>query len=176
VHAPPLSSDEATRLREERRSLGEDLVYVRSHVPSADSFPSVAAISELHDVPVKRGNIEEEVRSGELTPLKANTAEVFAAARALLSLTEEMIALIDEIQGTGEAWPLELRKRCGQASFVSERSALEALFDELNALVDARAQFLKFPIRFPNEAFRRRHHLSDNMERRLELGSDPNPS
>jgi len=152
VHAPPLSSDEATRLREARRSLGEDLVYARSHVPSADSLPSVAVISELHDVLVKRGNIEEEVRSGELTPLKANTADVFAAARSLLSLTEEMISLTDEIQASGEAWPLELRKRCGQASFISERSALEALFDELSALVDARAQFLKFPIAFPNEA------------------------
>jgi hypothetical protein len=42
-HAPPLSSDEAGRLREARRRLGKDLVYVQARVPSADSFPSVAA-------------------------------------------------------------------------------------------------------------------------------------
>ena len=150
LHAPPLSSDEASRLREARRSLGKDLVYVTSRVPSPDSFPSVAAICDLHDVLVKRGSIEEEVRSGGLTPLKANTPEVFEAARALVALIEEMIALTNELQDVGESWPFELRKRCGHASFASERSALESLFEDLDALVEARAQFLKFPITFPD--------------------------
>lgn len=152
LHAPPLSSDEASRLREGRRALGQDLVYVSSRVPSADSFPSVATVCDLHDVLVKRGSIEEEVRSGELTPLKANTPEVFEAARALVGLIGEMIALIDELEDVGDSWPFELRKRCGHASFASERSALESLFGDLGALVEARAQFLKFPITFPSEA------------------------
>ena len=151
-HTPPLSSDEASRLREARRSLGEDLAYVTSRVPSADSFPSVAAICDLHDVLVERGSIEKDVRSGELTPLKANTREVFEAARALLAIIEEMIALTDELQDVGESWPFELRSRCGHASFTSERAALESLFEDLDALIDSRAQFLKFPIAFPNEA------------------------
>lgn len=152
LHAPPLSSDEASRLGEARRSLGKDLVYVTSRVPSADSFPSVAAICDLHDVLVKRGSIEEEVRSGQLTPLKANTPEVFEAARALVQLVEEMIALTEELQDVGEPWPFELRKRCGHASFASERSALESLFEDLDTLVEARAQFLKFPVIFPSKA------------------------
>ncbi len=152
LHAPPLSSDEASRLREVRRSLGEDLVYVTSRVPSADSFPSAAAICELHDVLVKRGSIEEEVRSGGLTPLKANTTEVLEAARALFAIIEEMIALTGELEDVGDSWPFELRKRCGHASFASERSALESLFEDLDALVEARAQFLKFPVVFPATA------------------------
>jgi very-short-patch-repair endonuclease len=152
LHAPPLSSDDSSRLREARRLLGKDLVYVTSRVPSAESFPSIATICALHDVLVKRGSIEDDVLSGELTPLKANTPEVFEAARALVGLIEEMIALTDELQDVGEPWPFELRKRCGQASFASERSALESLFEDLNALVQARAQFLKFPVAFPNEA------------------------
>lgn len=152
LHAPPLSSDEASRLREARRSLGKDLVYVTSSVPSAESLPSVATIGNLHDVLVKRGSIEDDVRTGELTPLKANTPEVFEAARALVGLIDEMIALTAELQDVGEPWPFELRKRCGQASFTSERSALESLFEDLDALVEARAQFLKFPVAFPNEA------------------------
>jgi very-short-patch-repair endonuclease len=152
MHAPPLASDEASRLREARRSLREDLVYVTSRVPSADSFPSVTAICDLHDVLVKRGSIEDEVRAGELAPLKANTPEVFEAARILVGIIEEMIALADELGEVGEPWPFELRKRCGHASFTSERSALESLFEDLDALIEARAQFLKFPIVFPNEA------------------------
>jgi very-short-patch-repair endonuclease len=152
MHAPPLSSDEASRLREARRSLGADLVYVASRVPAADSFPSVAAICDLHEVLVKRDSIEVEVRNGELPPLKANTLEVFEAVRALVGIIGEMIALTEELQEVGESWPFELRKRCGHASFASERSALESLFEDLDALIEARAQFLKFPIVFPNEA------------------------
>jgi len=152
LHSPPLSSDEASRLRDARRTLGKDLAYVTSRVPSADSFPSVAAICDLHDILVKRGSIEKEVRSGGLSPLKANTREVFEAARALLAIVEEMIALTDELQDVGESWPFELRSRCGHVSFASERAALESLFEDLDALIESRAQFLKFPIAFPNEA------------------------
>jgi len=151
VNAPPLSSDEATRLREARRVLGADLVYVTARVPSADSFPSVTAICELHDVLVKRSAIEGEVRAGELAPLKANTPDVFDAARTLVGIIGEMIALTDELQEVGAPWPFELRKKCGHASFASERSALESLFEDLDALIEARAQFLKFPIVFPAE-------------------------
>src|SRR5579871_1261134 len=151
-HAPPLSSDEASRLREARRSLRGDLVYVRSDVPSADSFPSITAVCELHDILVKRRSIEEDVRSGELLPLKVNTPEVFEAARALLTITEEMISLTGELQDTGETWPFELREKCVHASFASERAALESLFEDLDALVAARAEFLKFPVVFPDDA------------------------
>ena len=151
-HTPPLSSDEASRLREARRTIGEDLVYVLSRVPSADSFPSVSAICDLHDVLVKRESIEDEVRSGELMPLKANTPEVFKAARSLIVTIGEMIALIGELESVGDQWPFELRKKCVHASFSSERDALESLFTDIDALVKARAQFLKFPVTFPTEA------------------------
>ena len=84
-------------------SLGEDLVCVHSGVASADCFAAVSATCELHDVLVKRGSIDEEVRSGELGPVRANTAEAFEAVRTVLALTEEMIALTDELQEFGAA-------------------------------------------------------------------------
>ena len=151
-YAPPLSSDEASRLREARRSLGEDLVYVGHRAPSAESLPTVTAACDLHDVLVRKQSIEETLRSGGLAPLKAHTGEVLNAARALLSLIDDMLALTNEVEDVGEPWPLELRKKCGQASFTSERAALESLFADLDALIAARAQFLKFPVAFPAEA------------------------
>lgn len=148
-HAPPLSSDEAGRLREARRRLGKDLVYVQARVPSADSFPSVSNLGDLHDVLVKRENIEDEVRRGNLLPLKANTPEVLDATRKLLLLVDEMIGLFAELDEFGDGWPFELRVKCQQASFASERAALESLFGDLDALIHARAEFLKAPIVFP---------------------------
>lgn len=63
-----------------------------------------------------------------------------------------MLALIDELHDSGESWPFELRKRCGQASLASERLALESLFEDLDTVVEARAQFLTFPVVFPGDA------------------------
>lgn len=129
--------------------LGKDIVYVQASVPSADSFPSLSALGELHDVLVKRESIEDEVRRGDLLPLKANTPDVLEATRNLLVLTDEMIGLLAELEEFGDGWPLELRAKCRQASFSSERAARESLFDDLDALIDARAEFLKSPIVIP---------------------------
>jgi len=147
-HAPPLSSDESGRLRESRRRLGRDIVYVQARVPSAESFPSIPALGELHDVLVKRESIEDEVRRGDLLPLKATTPEVLEATRNLLLLIDEMIGVVAELEQFGGGWPLELRAKCRQASFASERSALESLFADLDTIIEARAEFLKTPVVF----------------------------
>src|SRR5260370_22409673 len=106
-------------------------------------------LGELQGVVVKRGTIEDEVRQGALQPLRANTSEVFSAARELLMLIEEMIGLTGEIEECGDAWPFELRRKCGHPSFSSERAALESLFGDLDVLVKARADFLKSLVVFP---------------------------
>ena len=148
-YAPPLSEDEAGRLREARRQLGRDIVYVKARVPSADDFPSDAVVNELHNVLVKRDSIQAEVNRGELLPLKANTSEVLAAARELLTVVEETLSVLADVEAFGETWPLDLRIRCRQNTFASERSALESLFTDVDSLIAARAEFLKRPVTFP---------------------------
>ena len=148
-HAPPLSSDEGGRLREARRRLGKDLLYVQARTPSPDSLPSVSTLGDLHEVLVKKDGIESEVRKGDLLPLRAQTPEVLDATRRLLLLTERMIGLSAELEELGSPWPFKLRTSCGQASFLSERAALESLFEDLDVLIQARAEFLKAPVVFP---------------------------
>jgi hypothetical protein len=150
-HSPPLSEDEVGRLREARRALGEDVVYVLSQVPSAENFPSAASIADLHNVLVKRDSIQAEIDRGELLPLKAGTPEVLSATRDLLTLVEETLSVLDELDALGESWPLDLRVRCRQASFNSECQALESLFADADILMVARAEFLKHPVEFPDQ-------------------------
>jgi very-short-patch-repair endonuclease len=153
-HAPPFSEDEAGRLCEARRSLSKDIIYVQARVPSADDFPSENAIVELHEVLVKRDSIQDEIDRGELLALKANTSEVLAAVRDLLTFVEETMGLLDDIEAVGEPWPLDLRLRCRQAAFASERNALESLFVDLDELVVARAEFLMRPVIFPEKGLK----------------------
>jgi len=61
-----------------------------------------------------RGNIENEVRRGDLLPLKGNTPEVLAATRKLLLLTDEMLGILTELEEFGDGWPFDLRAKCRQ--------------------------------------------------------------
>lgn len=148
-NAPPLSEEESGRLRQARCKLGVDLVYARSRVPSAEDLPSTTAVVELHEVLARMKNIDSEVTRGELLSLKAATPPVLEAARELLDRIEEAMSLVEELDTFEGGWPLEMRCKCRSPSFNSERKALESLFADLDALIEARAQFLKRPVVFP---------------------------
>lgn len=151
-HEPPLTQDEAGRLRECRRKLGADLVYAESHTPSADSLPGSSEVAELHNVLVQMKKLDGQVENGQLLPLKGFSQDVIHAARALFESVEEAKALVEELEIIDGGWPLELRLKCRLPSFVSEREALEALFDDIDLLVEARAEFLKRPVEISEEA------------------------
>jgi very-short-patch-repair endonuclease len=151
--APPFSENGGGRLREARRVLGKDIVYVDARVPSAEDFPSETIIAELHDVLVKKHSIQEEIDRGELLPLRGTSSEVLAAVRSLLTLIEETLEILTRLEEVGESWPFDLRSCCRQPSFAAERGALESLFKDLDALVRARAEFLVRPVSFPEDGF-----------------------
>jgi very-short-patch-repair endonuclease len=98
--------------------------------------------------------IEAEVERGDLLDLKATTAEVLISARDLLELVEEAKTLAEELESTDSGWPLDLRMKCRLPSFISERQALESLFPDIDALIRARAEFLKRPVEFPDAGLR----------------------
>lgn len=145
-NAPPVTATEVARVREARRRLGVDLPYVDARIPSSSTLLPAAAIEELHNVLVGIREIEEAEAKGGLLSLRATTPEVLDEARKLLSALETAIALAQELEQTGEVWTFELRKKCRQSDFASERKALEALFDEIEALIRARADFLIRPV------------------------------
>jgi very-short-patch-repair endonuclease len=152
-NAPPLDDSEAGRMREARRTLGTDITYVERKVPSAESFPSVSEISRLHDLLVEKKRIELELQGDGRFALNALTAQTLESVQQLLQSTDEAIALLMDIEDTGEEWPSSLRAKCQQAAFASERSALEELLKGLDELIEARAEFLKHPVSLSDEVF-----------------------
>jgi very-short-patch-repair endonuclease len=147
-HAPPLTEEEAGRLREARRRLGADLVYAHSRVPPVTELPTPAEVGALHELLARIREIEEEVAKGQVLPLTAATATVLEAARSLFGQVQETLALVETLEAA-DGWPVELRGKCRLPSFASERAALEALFSDLDTLIEARAAFLKRPVDFP---------------------------
>lgn len=152
AHRPPLSSAEAAQLREARRRLGKDLVYAEARIPSSSALLPAADVGHLHDVLVDMREIEAAEAKGGLLALRAATPAVLDDARKLLVQVEAAAKLAKELEETGEVWTAELRHKCGQPAYLSERQALEALFGEIDSLIAARAEFLKCPVEAPEAA------------------------
>jgi very-short-patch-repair endonuclease len=151
-NAPPIDAGLAAQTREARRRLGKDLKYALARVPaSANMLPS-EEVSLLHDALVSLRQIEAAETEGALLPLRAMTPDVLNDARQLLTQVSNARQLAAEIEETGEMWTRELRRKCGQATFASERAAFEALFTDIDKLIAARAGLLKMPVEVPEPA------------------------
>lgn len=146
VHAPPIDAALASQTREARRRLGKDLCYAFARIPSSANMLSAEQISQLHEALIALRVIDAAEADGSLLALRAMTPDVLEDARRLLNTVEVAWHLARELEESGEPWIRDLRKKCGQATFASERAAFEALFSDIDKLVAARAELLKAPI------------------------------
>ncbi len=151
-HAPPVAASEVAQAREARRRIGADLAYVNAKIPASATLLPAAEMEILHNVLVSIREMEETEARGGLLSLRASTPEVLAEVRKLLTAVEEAAALARELEQTGALWTFDLRRKCRQSDFDSERKALEALFDEMQALIEARANFLIRPVEVTPDA------------------------
>lgn len=152
AHAPALGAEQAAKLREARRALGKDLVYAQARTPSSAGLLPVAQLESLHRTMMDIRELEEAEARGSLLSLRASSLEVLQEARQFLEVLEQAQALARELEASREIWTEELRRRCLQPAFRSEREALEALAQEVQVLVKARAEFLKRPVEIADEA------------------------
>lgn len=151
-HAPPFDDEQGRLLRETRRRLGADLVYARARLPVSGALPAPAEIGRLHGLLQALGEIARDEASGALAPLRASGAEALAHARRLLAALEPALALLRALEESGHDWAFVLREKCRQAQFATERASLEALFAEMDALLQARAEFMQKPVEAGREA------------------------
>lgn len=151
-HAPPFGDEGAMQLRDARRRLGNDLVYCEARVPTPGALPAPAEVARLHGVLQSVRALERDEAAGRLLPLRAATPEVLAHARQLLGALDLVDQLVCELDGPGHDWAFTLRERCRRAEFATERRSFEALFPEMDTLLQARAEFMQRPVTAPREA------------------------
>jgi len=151
-HAPPFADEAGMRLRETRRKLGADLLYCQARIPSADALPAAAAIGQLHVALQTLRDIERDEAGGTLPALRAATPEVMQHAHLLLAALDAAIARVAALEESGHDWVFTLRDKLRRPQFATERASLEALFTEMDALLQARAEFMQKPVNAPREA------------------------
>jgi very-short-patch-repair endonuclease len=148
AHAAPLSEDEARALREARRRLGADLVYLDQPPPSPDALPGPDTLAPLHPALQRLRRIEGELARGALPALLGDPGE----ARALLAAVDAALEPAQALESAGQAWALALRRQLSEPGFEAERQALQSLLAEVPRLAAARGEFLQRPVDVPDAA------------------------
>jgi very-short-patch-repair endonuclease len=151
-HAPPLSALEAQTLKDARRRLGADLVYVGVRLPSSFELLPSEEVAKLHDALVGIREIDGAEADGQLLALRALTPEVLEEARQMLLAVELVLKTVQHLEELESPWVFELRAKCRRPDFASEQEALKALLTEVDELVQARAAFLQRPVALPAAA------------------------
>jgi very-short-patch-repair endonuclease len=168
-HGPPLDAAEAQALRDARRKLGNDLVYVSARLPSSYALLPPEAVGRLHDALVGITEIDEAEAHGKLRALLSLSPDVLEQARNMLVVMEEATVLVGELESLESPWVFELRRKCRRHDFVTEQEALKALFGEIEELTEARASFMQRPVALPSEALDNPKVL-EAVERAVETG------
>ncbi len=150
----PLDSDEELRLRDARRFLKSDIKYLGIKVPVTESLPSIEDIAKLHETLSKIKELNESESSGKLLALTSSTEETLQIADEMLLVLEKAREIALDLDTAETPWPYLLRKSLRNPSFNAEKLALEALFSEVDHLINARSEFLQKPIDFPEEGLR----------------------
>ncbi|WP_108645592.1 AAA domain-containing protein [Polynucleobacter rarus] len=153
-NAIPIDLDQENRLRDARRFLKNDITYLDVKVPVTESLPTIDEIAKLHETLSKIKELNESESSGKLLPITSSTEEIFEVIRRMLLDLEKAREIALDFETEENSWPFLLRKSLRNPSFNAEKLALEALFNEIDHLINARLEFLQKPIDFPEEGIR----------------------
>jgi hypothetical protein len=134
------------QLREARRRLGADLTYCVAGILASHVQPAAADVGHLHEVLQTMREIERDEASGALLALRAPTSEVLDQARKLLAALDLTLALLCELEESDMERAFSLRDKCHRLQFPTGRASLEALFTEIDALLQAQAEFMQKPV------------------------------
>lgn len=154
-HAPPFDEAGGQALREARRTLAADLIYVTASVPDPERLPSAESIAKLHQSLCQLKTLDQAFDQGGILALKSDEDAVIALAKALdaeLQACAEMLAGLHDAADSEGGWSAPLRQKLAGKRFESEISVLTARLAEARGLVQRRRVLLDNHVEFPDEA------------------------
>ncbi|APC19138.1 hypothetical protein BLL42_26845 [Pseudomonas frederiksbergensis] len=154
-HSLPFDDEFGRSLRQARRDLGHDLVYVNYSLPELEQLPAAADIGKLHGSLCQLKSLEYALGQGDLMPLKSDSEAVVAAARKLdleLDQCEEKLVVLHDGGDCETPWSLELRFKAAGGRYDSEISVLVGMLPAAQALMQRRKVMLENSVEFPEEA------------------------
>ena len=140
VQELPVADADITALRQARKAVGDDLVYVGTTVPKADEFPLWGDMLALHRDLVRAKTIEAKVEKGAVLALADATLETFDAAKELSEFLDRRQQTLARVSSADASWTQMFRTRMADlAESDPLLVALRQVCDTLQQLEKTRA-------------------------------------
>lgn len=144
---------DVTALRQARKAVGDDLVYVGTSIPKADDFPQWVDMLALHRDLVRAKTIEAKVEKGAVLALADATLETFDKAKQLAEFLEQRQQTLSRVAASQTAWTEALRSRLADLALDDPLlAALRQSCDSLQQLEKARAALVPKAVQLPANA------------------------
>ena len=142
-----------TALRQARKAVGDDLVYVGTTIPKAEEFPQWVDMLALHRDLVRAKTIEAKVEKGAVLALADATLETFDKAKQLAEFLEQRQQTLGRVAASQTAWAEALRSRMADLALDDPLlAALRQSCDSLQQLEKARAALVPKAVQLPANA------------------------
>jgi very-short-patch-repair endonuclease len=154
-HQPQFSQDDIIRIRDARKQLGKDILYLDVSLPEICDFPAPEAILQAHRDLGRLAVLEAEVIKGAVLEVATNGDAFLVAAERLLGDIREVRRLLLSVERSGDEWAGSLRKQIlSDASKTDALVALDNLGTDLTEVLDRRKVYLSRPVHAPLAAIR----------------------
>ncbi|MBT8763183.1 AAA family ATPase [Desulfohalobiaceae bacterium Ax17] len=149
-YTPKFTDSDIAKIKNARRKVGEDIVYVGKVLPSIQDLPDSANIAAIHDDLSTAARIDNESKSNHIPLLAVSVEKSVDRARQLIKPLQELSGLLEQFEN--HRWLEKLFY-----SWVGEKAApngnvelFNILFESLSALMEQRQIFVKTLVEMPN--------------------------
>lgn len=169
--APIFTNEDIIKLREARRVLGQDMVYLGADLPLHSEFPESRLLLQVHQDLGQLEVLKVKLDVGQVPSLIDSTEETLAEVRLLLSDIDSLDAKRVEIASANRSWPETIRNQIVKGQNTEAFQMLSALGRDLVKEKEVQKEFYRRPVNLP-PGFESDHDLYTAVES-LALGQRP---
>jgi hypothetical protein len=149
-HAPQFDNNDVLKIREARRILGSDIVYLFAKFPEIDIFPEVIDLLQLHRDLMKYTEIDQLLKNNNYPSLVDGNEETFRKVESLIDAIANLEKNRKAVQNSAKSWASLMRERLQKADSAQVISIFENLLNEINECLVEKNLFLEKPILLPD--------------------------
>ena len=146
---PKFADADVLRLREARRTLGQDIDYLDASLPQLVEFPESRSLLEAHQNLSRFALLSKEVELGQVPGLADSSQETIAAAQTLEQDVAHLRRLRDQIILAHKPWTVSVRGLLRNSSSGDLLNLFEALGREIKHAAEDRKSFHARPVSLP---------------------------
>ncbi|MDP4196162.1 MAG: AAA domain-containing protein [Bacteroidota bacterium] len=145
-YTPRFSPSDIDQLKEARKLLSKDIVYLDARLPEIDLFPESREIIRTHLDLINFNEIQSLIENGEIPKLVSSSAETYNEAEGLLEDIYRMKGLRQSIKDSNCSWSSLIFNRLRDSKEDEILEMFVSLGDELESNVQLNKKFLARPI------------------------------